>query len=642
MKELFRRLLSTSVLRFTRTWVFPVFFLIPFFSQVQAQQQDSAALFSQLRSADEHKKLNALEQIYKEYYRFTPLMGQPYVLQSLALARKLKDKNAEANTYFATSFYYSCKGLVDSAFYFCQVGLDLSKSINSKPNLARGYGRLGDIYRIKGDKAKSIENLKKAIDLDSANMDNVAAYCQSLGILYGDAGCPEESVRYNLKALKIREEQKRLIDAGYLCCNLAGFYFQPPYKDQGFKSFEKAIDLFRQAKFPKGEGYAYNLLGMTYFDKKDYLNALKCYRKSFTLNSLDTITLRSQYSFNLTNIGGTWFMLKRFDSARLYYSRALSFSTRDQDYIPMACAYLALGELNTQQKKYAKAIEFLNKGLYYSKLVNYRSQWEEAYTLLSECYNARGDHEKALVFLKKRNEIKDSIVTEKAQREVANMMIKYETEKKDAQISSLTLDTQGQQSKIRIAVLLILVIVSLAGLLSYLTWIYYRKKLMPQVRTLNFIQNKIILGKEGDSRRMRALDKVLPPELKPFSTNQPHETELNNGMIVQLESLLTKDKIYLNENLTLAETAHLLDTNTSYLSRLINEHYQINYSAFLNTYRIEAAKKMILDDQFNNFSMEGIAKSSGFRSKSTFNQVFKSATGLTPSAFALRNGKVRA
>ena len=51
---------------------------------------------------------------------------------------------------------------------------------------------------------------------------------------------------------------------------------------------------------------------------------------------------------------------------------------------------------------------------------------------------------------------------------------------------------------------------------------------------------------------------------------------------------------------------------------------------------------MILDDHYNNISIEGIAKNAGFRSKSTFNQVFKQATGMTPTEFTLKNGKIRA
>jgi tetratricopeptide (TPR) repeat protein len=608
---------------------------------LRAQVPDSADLFSQLNTRDESKKLKVLQRIYDEYYRFFPVKAHPYVLQSLFISNKLNDKKAEATACYAISFYYSCRGMLDSSMYFGRTGLETSKFINSGPHISKGYGRLGEIYRLKGDKIKAVEFLKKAIELDSTNKENVAGYCQSLGLLYGDAGYPERSVYFYLKALKIWEKQKKLIEAGYLYCNLAGFYFQPPYTDQGFKSVEKAIDLFRQAKFPKGESYADNLLGMNYFSRMDYPEALKYYRKSLALNSLDTLTIRSGYSFNLTNIGDTWLKMKRIDSAEFYYSRALQFSTRDQDWLPMACTYLSLGEMNTQQKKYTKAIDFLNKGLFYSKLVNYRAQWEEVYNLLSKCYEAEGDNENALIYLKKRNEIKDSILTEKAHQDVANMMIKYETQKKDEQISMLNDDSKDKQRKIRISILIILMILSFSGLLAYLSWLYYHKKLMPKIWDMNYIQKKIDIVKEGDNRKMKALYKILPPKLKPSAILQQPEAEMNKDLMVRLEALLNHEKIYLNEDLSLAETARKLNTNTTYLSRLINEQYQVNFSTFLNRFRIQEAKKMILDDKFNNYSMEGIAKSSGFRSKSTFNQVFKNSTGMTPTEFVLQNGKIR-
>jgi len=642
MNEPVRQFLLTLFLRLSLLTILSFFLLTLFFSPLRAQKQDSVGVFSLLKTKDEHKKLIALERIYNEYYRFFPLKAHQYVLQSLTLAKKLNYYESEAKAYFSLSYYYSCKGMIDSSFYFCQIGLDIGKLINSNPILAIGYGRLGNVYSAKGDKLKAIDYFKKAIELDSNNKDNIAAYCQNLGIIYGDAGCAEKSVYYNLKALKIREEQNRLIDAGYLSCNLAGFYFQSSYRDQGIKSYGKAIELFRQSKFPKGESYAFNCLGMAYLENKDWQTALKYFRKSLALNFLDTLTIRSGLSFNLTNIGDTWLKLKRFDSAQYYYFKALDFSARDQDWLPMACTYLSLGDLNTQLKNYQQAIVFLNKGLYYSRLVNYRVQWEQAYYLLSECYEARGNHAKALLYMKKHNQIHDSIFTEKAHQNVANMMIKYETQKKNEQIRILHLDSIDKQAKIRLAVFIILIIISSAVLLGYLTWWYYRKKLRPKVRNLNFIRERISIEKEGDKRRLRGFDKVLPPELKSFTNNQLPETELNKDMIVQLEAMLIKDEIYLNENLTLAEAARMLNSNTTYLSRLINEHYQVNFSAFLNRYRIEEAKRMILNDQFNNFSIEGIAKSSGFRSKSTFNQVFKNSTGLTPTEFAIRNGKVRA
>lgn len=637
-----RRFLTTSCSLFLRIIILVSLcsILMPF--PLMAQKNDSVALFTQLRDSDEHQKIIALEKIYKEYYTAFPVQAYPYALKSLALSKKLNIRESEIKAYYFISYYYSIKGMTDSALYFCEVGLGFSKIINSKILLSNGYARLGDISRTKGEKAKAVEYLKKAIALDSNNDDRVAGCSLTLGILYGDAGCKEESVYYYLKALRIREAQHKLIDAGYLSCNLGSYYYESTTGVYGIQAYEKAISLFRRANFSKGESYAYNLMGMSYASNNDYYSALKCFRKSLAINYLDTTILRSQIAFNLTNIGDAWLKLKQPDSALHYYLKSLNFSKRDKDYIPMACTYLSLGELNTQLKNYPAAIEFLKSGLYYSRLANYRAQWEEAYQLLSECYEASGNQVQALRYLKMHNEIRDSIVTEKAHEAVANLMIKYETEKKDQQISSLNIDSRSKQKKIRIAILIIFLILIITGAGSYYIWLYYRNKLLPKVKALSFIEEKITHEKEGDNRRMRSFEKLLPPELRPFTDNQLVQTELNKDLIVQLEIMMIKDKIYLNENLTLADTAHRLDSNTSYLSRLINEHYKMNFSAYLNQYRIEEAKRMILDDQFNNLSIEGIAKNAGFRSKSTFNQVFKNSTGLTPTDFAIRNGKIRA
>jgi len=606
-----------------------------------AQKKDSSDLILELKTTDDHKKLKVLEKIYSEIYGLNSVLGHSYAFQAVDLGKKLNDKATVAGAYYYLSYYYLWKGMMDSSLYYCQAGLDLSRRINSKSLIARGYGRLGDYYHTNGDKPKAVEFLKKAIELDSTDYPLVANCSITLGILYKDAGSLKESAYYYLKALKIREERKEFTEAGFVCTNLSGLYFMFSYKNQGFAYAMTALDYFRKVKVQGGESYVYNLLGEEYFKLKEYPAALTFFRKALAINGEDTTIIRSGRTFNMINIGDTWLKLKRYDSAQFYYSRVLRYITRIHDYLALACTYLSMGDMNAQLKNYTIAIRFLNDGLYYSQLVNYRVQWEQAYELLAKCYEASGQRDKALFCLKKHNELQDSIFTEKAHQDVANMMIKYETRKKDQQISILNVDSREKQAKIRMAVLTILIIISLAGLLGYLAWSYYRKKLRPKVRSLNFIQEKIKIEKEGDNRKLRALDKLLPPELKPFTNSRLPEVEINKDLIVRLETLLIKDKIYLNMNLTLAETAHMLDTNTSYLSRLINDHYQVNFSAFLGRYRIEEAKKMILDDHFNNISIEGIANNSGFRSKSTFNQVFKVSTGLTPTEFALKNGKIR-
>jgi len=122
MTGFFRYLHFIKSLKVFRLNILLVFFIPLFFTLLCAQKPDSADLFSQLSTADSHKKLNILQQIYSDYWAFYPIKGYPYMLQSLALAQKLNDKKAEVMAYYSLSFYYSCRGLTDSASYFCQVG----------------------------------------------------------------------------------------------------------------------------------------------------------------------------------------------------------------------------------------------------------------------------------------------------------------------------------------------------------------------------------------------------------------------------------------------------------------------------------------------------------------------------------------
>ncbi len=74
----------------------------------------------------------------------------------------------------------------------------------------------------------------------------------------------------------------------------------------------------------------------------------------------------------------------------------------------------------------------------------------------------------------------------------------------------------------------------------------------------------------------------------------------------------------------------MLKTNRTYLSKAIHEILNTTFNSLINKYRIESARKMLADEN-QKLSIEGIAFSVGFSSKSTFNSAFKQFTGLTPS-----------
>ncbi|HNQ68645.1 MAG TPA: helix-turn-helix domain-containing protein [Bacteroidales bacterium] len=111
--------------------------------------------------------------------------------------------------------------------------------------------------------------------------------------------------------------------------------------------------------------------------------------------------------------------------------------------------------------------------------------------------------------------------------------------------------------------------------------------------------------------------------------DESRKKELHEKMIVLFE----KDKIYLNPSLTLDFIAKELDTNRSYVSQVINECFESNFYNLINKYRIDEAVKMLQDEKFSNYSIEGVANSCGFASRSSFSSSFKKFTGKNPSDY---------
>jgi len=101
----------------------------------------------------------------------------------------------------------------------------------------------------------------------------------------------------------------------------------------------------------------------------------------------------------------------------------------------------------------------------------------------------------------------------------------------------------------------------------------------------------------------------------------------------KLTDYMKSAKPYLNPDLSLPQLASDLNISSHYLSQVINEQFNLNFFDFVNGYRVDAFKEKIIDPEFRNFSLLGIAFECGFNSKSAFNRIFKQSTGITPSQY---------
>ncbi|MEK6333351.1 MAG: helix-turn-helix domain-containing protein [Acidobacteriota bacterium] len=114
------------------------------------------------------------------------------------------------------------------------------------------------------------------------------------------------------------------------------------------------------------------------------------------------------------------------------------------------------------------------------------------------------------------------------------------------------------------------------------------------------------------------------------STLTPERSE---RYLEKLLSYMEGAKPFTDGDLTIQKLAEKLNVPAHHLSQTINERRGQTFSDFINSYRVEEAKRKLLDPASKHLSVLGIAIEVGFSSKSSFNAVFKKHTNMTPSEF---------
>jgi len=130
-----------------------------------------------------------------------------------------------------------------------------------------------------------------------------------------------------------------------------------------------------------------------------------------------------------------------------------------------------------------------------------------------------------------------------------------------------------------------------------------------------------------------------------ISFSQARHKRLEEGKMIvlseKLEILMSTDKIYLDNELTLPKLAIRLNATANEISYVINESKGDNFYNYVNSYRIKEAQRLLLSDLIHTSTIAGIALQSGFNSKTSFNTAFKKKTGLSPTEFIRLHSKGR-
>lgn len=382
-----------------------------------------------------------------------------------------------------------------------------------------------------------------------------------------------------------------------------------------------------------------------------------------TIEGLTEETYDQQLTLTESVLAQTYLRMKEGDSSLIYSKRILARSVKNQDscqikfaYLQMAeaevlieayenaqkhlkeatlyCAPLtkmdslllggALGRMHFQKREYTQAITVLEKTFdtYQFK------EAEEAYTLdyyklLAESYKEIGSFEKANLYFEKYvnstekfSLVKDTLQNGKNTREI-NAFRK--------ELRSLEAKKQNNFNYLLLGGS-ILILVLLLILLKF-----YRNK------KADAIKFEALLAKVNNANSpneiINSKDEVLDEKV---THDLPEETREE---ILQGLKKLEEKEYFLKQECNSYNVAKKIGTNTSYLSKVINSHYEKNFNTYINDLRINYAIVRLKDDViFRSYSIQSIAEELGYKSADSFTKYFKKDTGLNPS-FYIKNIK---
>lgn len=109
--------------------------------------------------------------------------------------------------------------------------------------------------------------------------------------------------------------------------------------------------------------------------------------------------------------------------------------------------------------------------------------------------------------------------------------------------------------------------------------------------------------------------------------------EISPDAIARIRNTMEQQQLYLKQNLNIEDFAKQVGIHYREVSSIINKHFDTNFFEFVNEYRVNRAKQMLLDQQYAGMTILDILLESGFNSKSAFHRFFKRYTGMSAAEF---------
>ncbi|MDD4216385.1 MAG: tetratricopeptide repeat protein [Bacteroidales bacterium] len=454
---------------------------------------------------------------------------------------------------------------------------------NSYVNLANSYYFQGDLDSALCFFQKSYHSISK-----TKNQNEIAAALNRLGLVYEAKSDYSTAASFYYKALKIYEEIQNYKGLAEVLNNIGVVNDALNLKEEALINYNKSLTYFDLAKIVDGKANVYNNIATHYGEKGNtdtasyYLKkAIKIFRDYDRTSEAATAYLNAASLYQETGKGYL---------AELYIDSALIFYKYTNNIHGIANVYSEKANRLSNKGDFNNAIKLLEECLELRKNVGNLNAQTHALFQISTVYAESGDFKNALIFYQKHIALRDSILNDNTKTLISELNIKYETEKKDKEITILKKETEIKKTHNYLLIFIMSTLIVFVALLFF----FLRTKIRLLSSQKDYYEqleefNRLKLDKQKTERKLLEKEVKTQQQINEFQKHK-FETELE----LSKRELVTTTMQVLNKNKTLTEIKE-------HLSSLI-------YSDPTNKKTYKGLSKMIsdninLDSDWEQFKM---------------------------------------
>ena len=401
-------------------------------------------------------------------------------LDSLLIeARKEINDSAKIDAFNRIAFSYIFSN-ADKAIEVIKEGETLATEVSDYYGLAQLTNTKGIYMDVTGESDSARIYFTKALDLSKQHkFQNLEIRCtNNLGMFNWNRGNFQNALNYFFDALKMNDSIGTEKESAIYLNNIGLIYQEMYLANKALEYHRKAYEVRLKYDFKKDQAASLNNIGICLKELERFQEAEDTYKKGLAVAE-ESDNLRDYYRI-LDNLGNIYLLQNKHEEAVATYMKALDIpeELRSSEKENIA-TYSNLVKIYNIMGKPQEGKQYLEKGLdILEKNPHFMSDNEEFYLNAAENNFMLGNFKKARTFTETFVAIKDSVFSEKNAKAVADLEIKYETEKKEKQIlvqrselAEKSLTIQKRNYQVYGALILALVL----GLIGYL--FYNQQKL---------------------------------------------------------------------------------------------------------------------------------------------------------------------